>query len=112
MFVRSFVVRRNNFALFGERRLLVQIIGGVQLRHVFRDDDALGVLPWTAADAVARVDGLRSLRTEIRMPCLVAGAGPGREGLAMLVGAFDPAEIGALAGSGAADKERHVRGLR
>ena len=32
--------------------------------------------------------------------------------LAMLVGALDSAEIGALAGSGAGHKKRHIRGLR
>src|SRR6185436_20929151 len=35
-----------------------------------------------------------------------------RQRLAMLVGALDSAEIGALSGSGARDKKRHVRGLR
>src|SRR2546429_7209409 len=65
-------------ALLRYRGLLVQIVGGVKLRHVFRDSDAFGVLPGAVADTVARIDGLRSLRAEVSVPRPATGTGPGR----------------------------------
>jgi hypothetical protein len=43
-------------ALLVERRLLGQIVLAVQLGDVLGDGDALGVLPWALADAIARID--------------------------------------------------------
>ena len=76
------------------------------------DDDALGIHPGPLADAVARVDRAGALRRQISVPGLAARARRRRELLAMLVGAGKPAEIGALAGAGAGDEERHIGLLR
>src|SRR6516225_7627487 len=43
----------DHVALFGQRGLLGEIVGqAVQFVHVLGDDHALGVLPWTVADAL------------------------------------------------------------
>ena len=112
MLVRRVAASVDALALFGERGLLVQIVGGVKLRHIFRDDDAFGVLPWAVADAVARIDGLRPLRAEVGVPRPATCPCRGRERLAMLVGALEAAEVGALARSNTGDEEAHVRRLR
>ena len=62
-----------------------------------------------AADAVLGIDGARALRGEVSAPGLAARPRGLRELLAMPVGALEPAEIGALAGSGAGDEECHTR---
>jgi hypothetical protein len=41
--------------LFVERRVLVEIIGAMELVHVLGDHDALGVVPGSLADPVARI---------------------------------------------------------
>jgi hypothetical protein len=53
-----------------------------------------------------------ALGAEIGVPGLAAGAGGLGELLAMPVGAFEAAEIGAFAGTGAGDEERHTGLLR
>ena len=73
----------------------------MQVVDVLRDGSFLKFIPWAVADAVARIDGLATaccLRAEIRTPGLGAGAGALRQGLTALVRAFEPAEIGTLAG--------------
>src|SRR4051794_7790365 len=105
----------DDFALLVERGLLGQVVLAVQLGDVLGNDHALGVLPWALADAVARIDGHRAtsrLRREIGVPGLSAGACRLRQRLAIFVGAVEPAEIRAFAGSGAGDEERHVGLLR
>ena len=47
----------------------------MQVRQVAGDDAAARVGPRTLADAVARVDGARALRAQIRAPPLSAGPG-------------------------------------
>src|SRR5438876_2749271 len=102
MFIRSFVPRGDDFTLLGERGLLVQVVvAAVQIGHVFRNDNAFGVLPRTGADAILGVDRLRTLRAEIGAPCPTAGARRSGHRLAELVGAFETAEVGALAGADA-----------
>src|SRR4051794_34779194 len=64
--VRRIAAAVDALALFGERRLLVQIVVPVKVGNVLGDDDAFGVLPRARADPVLRVDGLRTLRAEIR----------------------------------------------
>src|SRR5882724_6203019 len=96
-------------ALLGQRGLLADVVLAVQLGKIVRDDDALGVLPGTAADAVACVDGAgAALSAQIRMPGLGAGARRGAEQLAELVRADDSAEVAALSGAGARDEEADV----
>src|SRR5436305_8827449 len=63
----------DDFALLVERRLLADVVLPVQLDDVLGDDDALGVLPRTLADAVARIDRHRAaggLRRDISVPGL------------------------------------------
>src|SRR5215471_402945 len=76
------------------------------------DDGALGALPWTIADAVARIDCIRAaagICAEIGVPSLVARAGSLRQRLAMGICAGEPAEIAAFARTNARDEEGHVR---
>jgi hypothetical protein len=97
-------------ALLRQRGFLVQIIGPVQGFHVLRDHDALGVLPWAAADAVARIDRRAhavGARAQIGAPGMVARACLGGQGLADLVGAGQAAQVGALAAAGAGHEEGH-----
>src|SRR6266436_7843141 len=46
----------DDIALFGEGRLLGQVVGAMELVDVFGDGDTLAVLPWSTADAVAGID--------------------------------------------------------
>src|SRR5688500_963870 len=68
---------------------------GMQLGYRRGDQLALGVVPGTGADAVARVDAARSSGTEIRPPRAVAGAGFRGQRLAVLVSASEASEIAA-----------------
>jgi hypothetical protein len=80
-----------------------------------RDHVALEILPWAVADAVARIDArlaVGRLGAEVGAPGFAARAVALRQRLAVLVGALDAAEVGALAGPGAGDEERHVGRLR
>src|SRR4030095_17208973 len=58
-------------SLFGERGLLVQIVGAVQLGDILGNDVSLGVLPRAFADAVLGIHGrgrARRLRAQVRLP--------------------------------------------
>src|SRR5499427_5592935 len=110
--VRRVAAPVDGVALLGERGLLVDVVRAVKLGEVLGDDDAFGVLPGPCADAVARVDGAGALRAQIRFPGLGARARRRPEQLAELVGAREPAEIGALAGALAGDEEADFRLLR
>src|SRR6266480_6129055 len=47
----------DDFTFLGERGLLVDLGGGrMQIVDVPRDHRALGIAPWSLADAIARVD--------------------------------------------------------
>ena len=86
-------------AVLVERRLLVDLVRlGVELVDARRDLHALGVRPWTRADAVAGVHRAVAAGAEIGAPGLAARAGRLGQRLAMRVGAFQSAEIGAVAG--------------
>src|SRR5215467_15028647 len=50
--VRRVAAPVHRVTLLGQRGLLVDVVGAVQLGHVLGDDDALGVLPGALADAV------------------------------------------------------------
>src|SRR5215472_12585231 len=106
----------NDVALFRQRGLLGEIVAGaVQVGNVLGDDDTLGVLPRPFADPVLCVDrglAVRGLGREIGMPGLGSGAGRLRQRLAVLVGAVDAAEIGALARAGAGQEEAGTARLR
>ena len=71
--VRRVAAAVDDLALFGERGLLGEVVGAVQLRDVLGDDDALGVLPRAAADAILGVDGAaRPCVLQVGVPRLAA----------------------------------------
>src|SRR6478752_6656773 len=115
MTVRCEADTGNDEAAFSHRVIEAElVVVAVQIIDARRNDRALEILPRAVADAVARVDrrlagGL--LSAEIGAPGLAPRAVARRQGLAMRVGAFEAADVGALAGSGARDEERHVRCL-
>src|SRR5262249_27260578 len=101
------------FSQCGDLREIVAAPGhfervAVQVGHALRDPSVLRVVPRTSADAIARVDGglsARRARAQIRAPrAVVAGAGGGRELLAVTIGAGEAAEIRALADADAGDE--------
>ena len=106
----------NDLAALGQRRVHAQlVVVAVQIVDAVRDDFTLEILPRTVADAVARIDrrlAVGGLGAQIGAPGLSARAVALRQLLAMLIGALEAAEIGALAGPGADDEECHVRRLR
>src|SRR5262249_20817488 len=112
VYVRGTAAAVDLLALLRQRRVLGEVVLAVELGHVLRDDDALGVLPGPAPDAVARVDRAGPLRAQVRVPRFAARARRLRERLTGLVGAGEAAEVGALARAGACQEEAHVGRLR
>src|SRR5207244_6811966 len=113
--VRRVAASIDDVPLFGQRGLLVEVVVAVQLGYIAGNDDSLDVLPWTIADALARVDRRRArgrTRAEIRAPGVISRAGGGGERLAMLVRAREPAKIRPLAGTRAGHEKSHARLLR
>src|SRR5687768_765991 len=93
-----------------EARLLERI--AVQFGGVSRNLLAARVEPGACADAIARVDGVRTLRAQIRAPDAIARAGlpgRGRELLAMRVGSLKTAEVCTVANRRAGDEKSHRR---
>src|SRR5690606_24692225 len=84
----------------------------VQLVEICGDTRALGAEPRAGPDTIPGVDGPVSLRAEIRAPCSVAVTRRLGERLAVRVGAFEPAEVSALARPDARHEERHRPGRR
>src|SRR6185312_6985283 len=107
---------RNELAALAQRVVKAQfIVVAVQIVKTGRDDLAFEILPRAVADAVACIDRRLPgslLGTQIGAPSFPSGAETLRQRLAMLVGAFDAAQIGALAEPGAGDEERHTGRLR
>src|SRR6266699_1308274 len=116
MTVRCKAYARNDLAPLGQRRVHAKlVIVAVQIVDGLSDDFALEILPRTVANAVTRIDGRLSVGTlgaQIGAPGFSSRAMTLRQLLTILVGTFKAAEIGALAGPHAGDKERHVRRLR
>src|ERR1700694_3410405 len=87
----------------------------MQLRDILGDDDALGVLPRTLADAVACIHrglAVGGLRREISVPGLRARTRGLRQRLALIVGAGETAEVAAIADAGGGHEETGVGRLR
>ena len=80
----------------------------VQLVKVARNHLAVGVVPGTITDSISRIDGITTLRAQIRTPCFVARTGNSCERLATRIGACEPPEITALSGTGTGDEKAHV----
>src|SRR4051812_16415799 len=116
MSVRSKAHAGNDEAPLGQRRVHgKRIVIAVQIVDVLGDGFALEILPWTAADAITRIDrrlAVRRLGAEIGAPGLSARAVALRQLQTKRIGALEAAEIGALARPGADNKECHIRRLR
>src|SRR6202043_1259677 len=86
--------------------------GGVsmQIGEAIRNLFALGVVPRTAADAVARVDGgltIPKAGAEVGMPGFIPAACRGGKRLADSIGSGRTAEIGSFARTGAGNEKAH-----
>src|SRR5690606_18324625 len=64
-----------------------------------------GVLPWSAADPIASVDGTRA---EIGPPRSLTRAGRFGKRLTMRIGSLEATEIGAVARANAGDEKTHA----
>src|SRR6266568_2690063 len=97
-------------ASLGERIVPAElVVGAVKIVDAGRDDRALGILPGAVPDAIARVDGAAGrIGAQIGAPGLAARAHRRCQLLAVPIRAFEPAEVGALAGSGAGDEKGRV----
>ena len=108
MTVRREADTGDDLAALAQRRVEAElVVVAVQIVDVCRDDFAFEILPRTLADAVARIDGRLAvglLGAEVGAPGLPSRAVALRQRLAVLVGSFDAAEVGALAGPGAGDE--------
>src|SRR5438132_1709909 len=113
--IPAFAGTVDDVALLGQGGLLREVVGAVQLVEILGDDDALGVLPRAAADAVAGVRrrlAVGCLDAEIGVPAAAAGTGRLRQLLALPVSAGQAAEIGALAGPDPGHEKAHAGLLR
>src|SRR5439155_9308639 len=98
--VRRIAAALDHLALLGQGGLLVDIVVlGVQVAQALRHHHALGVAPRAFPDARARVYALvasRQCRAQVGAPVRVLGARGFGERVAMRIGAFEAAEIGAV----------------
>src|SRR5581483_5207155 len=109
MFVRLIASALNWLRLLVEGCLLGDIdLLGVKLLDIVGDHHALGVLPWTLADAVACVDASLAARlrgAEIGVPVGAGRAGRLGQRLAVRVGTRQTTKVTALAGIHASHKK-------
>src|SRR5947208_17198760 len=115
--VRRVAAAVDDIALFAQCSLLAEIVAGaVEVGDVFGDHGALGVLPGSLADAVARIHGglaVGGLRRQIRAPDLWSAGTCGlRQRLTVIVGAGEATEIAAIADAVAGQEETGVGRLR
>jgi hypothetical protein len=107
---------RDELAALAQRIVETQlIVVAVQIVDTGRNRLAFEILPRAVADAVACIDrrlAVRLLGAQLSAPRFSAGAVTLCQRLAILVGAFDAAKLGALAGSGSGHEERHIGRLR
>src|SRR5262249_8943198 len=110
--VRGVAAPLHRLAFLGEGGVLVDLgLGRMQVAEVVRDHYALRVAPGALPDAVARVDTGRTLglgRAEIGVPVGELRARRLGERIAVLVGAFQAAEVAALATAFACHEEGHL----
>src|SRR5690606_26596136 len=96
--VREVAAAGNEAAAFVERVHEAEaVVDAVQCIDVRGDLRAACVEPWTAADAVASIDGIRALRAEVCTPRAITGACVLRACLADCVSTFEAAEVAAVA---------------
>ena len=82
----------------------------MKLSNALPDSLAFLVVPRAGADAITRIDRVRTLRTEVGMPCGPTAPGSGRERLAICVRTGQSAVVSAITFSNTGDEETH--GLR
>src|SRR5215831_2004541 len=83
----------------------------LQVFHALAHDHALGVLPWTFANAIARVDARVTTwhrRAQVCSPVGLRRAGRPGQSRAMCVSTFKSAEVRAIALPDACHKKRHA----
>ncbi len=103
--IRIFTRAPDLIAAFIQCRFPVDIRGiAVQFVDVPGDQHACGVVPGTIADSIARI---RALDAQVGAPGSRAGADRAAEELTMRIGAFQAAEIRAVARSVTGYKEAH-----
>src|SRR4029453_2932653 len=115
MLVRRIAPAIHRLALLVQRELLVDRVAialdvAVKVRNVECNEGALRVVPWAAADAVARVDrGLAGRRcsAQVRVPRPAARTRRASQRLTVLIRPGKPAEVGAVTLAGAGDEEAH-----
>jgi hypothetical protein len=98
-------------AVLGQCGLFGEHVRAMQFVEVARDERSLGIVPGPMPDAVAGVDGGRSgdrLRAQIGVPGAPTRSNRRGEGLAVRIGAGEPAQIAALAGAGAGKEKAHA----
>src|SRR4051794_28251798 len=98
----------DDITLLAQRGLFRQVISAVQFGDVFRYHHAFRILPRALADAVASIHRrltIRRLRRKISAPAFSSCAGSLRQRLAMIVGASEATEVGAIADTIGGDKE-------
>jgi hypothetical protein len=110
--VRGIAAAVDDIALLGQCGLLGDVVViAMQIGDILGNDHPFDVLPWTFADAVARVDrrlAVGRLSAEIGVPSVAAGSRGLRQLLANSIRPRQAAEVGALAGAGTGHKEGHV----
>src|SRR3954453_8705307 len=104
-----------HIALLAQRGLFGEVVRAMQLGDVLGDDHAFGILPGAFADAVPGIHRwltVSSLGRKVSAPGFRTGTRGLREGLTMIVGAGETAEVSAIADTVGGDKERRVGRLR
>src|SRR5215510_12037828 len=101
---RTFLGKRVFFSQF--------VVVAVQIVDILGNDDALGVLPWTLTNSVARIDCrliCGRARTQVGAPGFVAGSDSSRKPLANCISSGESPQVGAITRAAACDKEAHIR---
>jgi hypothetical protein len=116
MLVDRVETARDQAARFGDVRIRRKlVVGRVQVLDAGGDDHALGIRPGALADAILGIHGsgaIDGLSAEIGAPGLAACTCLGGQCLAVTVGPFEAAIVGALWPADAGDEECHVGKLR
>jgi len=84
------------------------------MRDITGNQFAANIVPWSRADAIARIDGRlagTSLRAQVGAPCPISRTHVCSQPLAVYVCPDETAEVTAVTDRLARDKKRHGRGV-
>src|SRR5688500_18062509 len=95
LLIRTITDAGRRLSLLGQRGYLREVVSAtclferiaMEIADILRNPRALGVVPGTFTDAVARVHRTLTLRAQVGVPGLAPAARCRREGLAVFVGA-------------------------